>query len=129
MGQHSLRDEPVATGTSRVLADPVAPAGLGYPPPSAYVPDPATGYFYPAGLLPRAATTPVSRAPWRRHLPLGIAAAGAAIALVGTGVHLSALTASFTDPGATTASSTTDRTTDQELATGLTGAVTAGVLR
>lgn len=95
MGQHHRREDVVVTHAAVPVLVPVdaPPAGLGYPPPTAYRRDPVTGVPTPPRAVPPV--PPVPAAPRRRRAatraPLAVAVAGAAMALVGMGAQLPGL--------------------------------------
>ncbi|GAA4864768.1 hypothetical protein [Actinomycetospora straminea] len=100
MGQHHRREDHASSRPAVALLAPARhtvppdapPAGLGYPPPTAYRPDPVTGIPTPPHAVPAA---PAVRAPRRRRAatraPLTVAVAGVAVALVGMGAQLPGL--------------------------------------
>ncbi|MEJ2888044.1 hypothetical protein [Actinomycetospora aeridis] len=101
MGQHhrpaghapTLPPAPAARSLAGPVPHDAPPAGLGYPPPTAYRRDPVTGI--PTPPHPTAAVAPAAPAPRRRRpatrAPLAVAVAGVAMALVGAGSQLPAL--------------------------------------
>jgi hypothetical protein len=97
MGQHHRREGPAVTHAAVPVLAPVArfvpadapPAGLGYPPPTAYRRDPVTGIPTPPRAMPTAPPAPRRRPATRA--PLTLAVAGIAVALVGAGSQLPAL--------------------------------------
>lgn len=119
MGQHHRREDtpvtpavvpgPVPAPAHRFVPHDAPPAGLGYPPPTAYRPHPVTGVptpprgtvaAHPAHPDRAVRTTPRTARPGTRG-PLAVAVAGAAIALIGIGSQLPSLV----DAVATTAAS------------------------
>lgn len=106
----------------RLVPHDAPPAGLGYPAPTAYRPDPVTGAPTPprgtvsgsgSGSVPAPALPPVRRRPARTGAPLAVAVAGAAVALVGMGSQLPGLveavtTSTASAPGAASTPSAPD---------------------
>ncbi|MDD7966758.1 hypothetical protein [Actinomycetospora lemnae] len=110
MGQHHRREDHASSRSAVALPAPghagagaaahavphdAPPAGLGYPPPTAYRPDPVTGIPTPPHAVPAAPAVRAVRAQGRRRAatraPLTVAVAGAAVALVGMGSQLPGL--------------------------------------
>ncbi|MDD7940857.1 hypothetical protein PHK61_20755 [Actinomycetospora lutea] len=88
----------VRPGRRPAVPQDAPPAGLGYPPPTAYRRDPVTGVPTPPRAVPTApaATThaaagPVPRRRAGTRAPLAVAVAGAATALVGLGAQIPGL--------------------------------------
>ncbi|MEJ2862345.1 hypothetical protein [Actinomycetospora flava] len=94
---------PLRCVSRRVVPADAPPAGLGYPPPTAYRRDPVTGVPTPPRAMP--STPPVAPAPRRRRAatraPLAVAVAGAAMALVGMGAQIPGLVTAVSASAAT----------------------------
>ncbi|MFC5141899.1 hypothetical protein ACFPK1_26945 [Actinomycetospora rhizophila] len=95
---HAVRPAPAPA--LRVAPD-AAPAGLGYPPPTAYRRDPVTGVPTPPRAVPAAAPAPAPRRKAGTRAPLAVAVAGAAVALVGMGAQIPGLVSAVSASAAT----------------------------
>ncbi|GAA4914962.1 hypothetical protein EV188_111100 [Actinomycetospora succinea] len=108
MGQHHRREDgtvthatvPVLAPAGRFVAPDAPPAGLGYPPPTAYRRDPVTGVPTPPRAMPNVAPAPRRRRTASRA-PMAVAVAGAAMALVGMGSQIPGLVTAVSASAAT----------------------------
>jgi hypothetical protein len=116
VGRHATPEPALSVGAPRLVPHDAPPAGLGYPPPTSYRPHPITGVPTPPAAAPavppggalgsvhhaRGAGRSSARRPARisTRVPLTVAVAGAAVALIGTGSQLPGLVDAVTTTAA-----------------------------